>query len=50
MLERILAGSRYLVIVAVIGTFLAALIVLVYGGLTVGGIIITVFYTCRVYA
>jgi uncharacterized membrane protein YqhA len=43
MLERILAGSRYLVLVAVIGAFLAALIVLIYGGLTVGGIIISVF-------
>ena len=41
MFERILAGSRYLVIIAVLGAFLAALIVLIYGGLTVGGILIS---------
>ena len=35
MLRRILSGSRYLVLIAVIGSFLASLIVLVYGGLTV---------------
>ncbi len=35
MLRRILASSRYLVVIAVIGSFLAALVVLVYGGLTV---------------
>lgn len=35
MLRRILASSRYLVVIAVIGSFLASLVVLVYGGLTV---------------
>lgn len=34
MLRRILAGSRYLVVIAVIGSFVASLVVLVYGGLT----------------
>jgi uncharacterized membrane protein YqhA len=43
MLERILAGSRYLVIIAVVGAYLAAIVVLAYGGLTVGGIIIAEF-------
>ena len=43
MFERILAGSRYLILVAVVGALLAGLVVLVYGGLTVGGIIISVF-------
>jgi uncharacterized membrane protein YqhA len=43
MLKRILARSRYLIIIAVIGAFLAAIIVLIYGGLTVGGIMISVF-------
>ena len=35
MLRRTLAGSRYLVLIAVIGSFLASIIVLIYGGLTV---------------
>ena len=35
MLRRILASSRYLVVIAVIGSFLTSLVVLVYGGLTV---------------
>lgn len=35
MLRRVLAGSRYLVLIAVIGSFLAALLILIYGGLTV---------------
>jgi len=35
MLRRILAGSRYLVVIAVIGSFLASVVVLIYGGLTV---------------
>ncbi len=43
MFRRILAGSRYLVIIAVIGAFLAAVTVLIYGGLTVVNIIIGVF-------
>jgi uncharacterized membrane protein YqhA len=43
MLRRILAGSRFLVIIAVLGSFLAAVAILVYGGLTVIGIIIDVF-------
>jgi uncharacterized membrane protein YqhA len=43
MLQRILAGSRYLVIIAVIGSFLASLAVLVYGGVTVLGIVFNVF-------
>jgi uncharacterized membrane protein YqhA len=35
MLRRILASSRYLVVIAVIGSFLSSLVVLVYGSLTV---------------
>ncbi len=38
MLRRMLAGSRYLVLIAVIGSFLASIIILLYGGLTVVGI------------
>ena len=43
MLRRILASSRYLVVIAVIGSFLAALTVLVYGGLTVITILVSTF-------
>lgn len=43
MMQRILSGSRYIIIIAVLGAFLAATIVLLYGGLTVIGIIIEVF-------
>ena len=39
MIRRILAGSRYMVIIAVIGAFLASLVVIIYGGITVLGII-----------
>lgn len=35
MLRRMLSGSRYLMIIAVIGSFLASLVALVYGCLTV---------------
>ena len=35
MLRKILAGSRYLIVIAVVGSFLAAIGTLVYGGLTV---------------
>ncbi len=43
MMQRILSGSRYMIIIAVLGAFLAATIVLIYGGLTVLGIIVDVF-------
>ena|SRR5437762_1785821 len=43
MFRQILAGSRYLVILAVIGSFLASISVLVYGGLTVVSIMIEAF-------
>ncbi len=42
MLRRILAGSRYLVIIAVIGSFLASVTVLIYGDIAVFGIIFDV--------
>ena len=38
MLRRVLAGSRYLILIAVVGSFLASLLILIYGGLTVIGI------------
>ncbi len=43
MLRRILASSRYMVVIAIIGAFLASLTVLIYGGVTVITIIFDVF-------
>ncbi len=39
MLRRILSGSRYFVIIAVLATFLASVSILIYGGITVLSII-----------
>jgi len=39
MLQRLLSSSRYLVLVAVIGTFLASLTLLIFGGISVVQII-----------
>ena len=43
MLRKILAGSRYLIVIAVIGSFLASIGALVYGGLTVVSIMFESF-------
>ena len=43
MFRQILAGSRYLIIIAVIGSFLASITLLVYGGATVVGIMVETF-------
>lgn len=43
MLRNILASSRYLVVVAIIGIFLAAIAVFIYGGITVISIVLGVF-------
>ena len=43
MIRRILAGSRYLVIIAVLGAFLAAAALIIYGGLTTINILIEIF-------
>lgn len=43
MLRNILASSRYLVVVAIIGIFLASIAVFIYGGVTVISIIIDAF-------
>lgn len=43
MLRNILAMSRYLVIIAIIGTVLTAIFILIYGGLTMINIMITTF-------
>jgi len=43
MLRRILASSRYFIIIAVLGSFLAAIALIFYGGLTTVNILIEVF-------
>lgn len=43
MLRRILSGSRYFVIIAVLATFLASVSILIYGGITVLSIIYDMF-------
>lgn len=43
MIRRILAASRYFVIIAVLGSFLAAVALIFYGGLTTINILIEVF-------
>jgi uncharacterized membrane protein YqhA len=43
MLQRILSGSRYLVVIAVIGSFLTSVAVLVYGGVRSLVIVFDVF-------
>jgi uncharacterized membrane protein YqhA len=45
MLQRILSGSRYLVIIAVFSTFLASVSILIYGGITVLSLIYEMFVT-----
>jgi uncharacterized membrane protein YqhA len=43
MLRNMLAGSRYLIIIAVIGTFLTSITTLIYGGLIVLSVIFETF-------
>src|SRR5690242_4237705 len=43
MLRRILAASRYLVVIAVVGSFVAAITVLIDGALTVVNVVIETF-------
>jgi uncharacterized membrane protein YqhA len=43
VLRNILAGSRYLIIISVIGTLIGSIIVLGYGAVTVVGVLINIF-------
>ncbi len=43
MLRRILASSRFFIIIAVIGAFLAAIALILYGGITTVNILIEIF-------
>ena len=44
VLKKILTGSRYLIIISVLGTLLGSIIVLGYGAVTVVGVLITIFF------
>ena len=44
LLKKILTGSRYLIIISVLGTLLGSIIVLGYGAVTVVGVLITNFF------
>jgi uncharacterized membrane protein YqhA len=43
MLRNILAASRYLVVIAILGIFLAAIAVFIYGGVTVVNVVLDIF-------
>lgn len=43
MIRHILTGSRYLVIIAVLGSFLAAVALILYGGITTINILLEIF-------
>ena len=49
VLRNILAGSRYLIIISVIGTLLGSVIVLGYGAITVVGVLINIFFNHNVF-
>ncbi len=45
MLRRVLADSRYFILIGVVGSFLASIALLVYGGLKTVGLIIGTFFS-----
>ena len=47
--RNILAGSRYLVIISVLGTLVGSIIVLVYGAVTVVSVLIEIFFNHIVF-
>ncbi len=44
MLRRVLASSRYFIVIGVIGSFLASIALLIYGGLKTIGVIASTFF------
>ena len=44
MLRKVLAGSRYFILIGVIGSFLASIALLIYGGLKTIGLIVNTFF------
>lgn len=49
VLRKILSGSRYLVILSVLGTLVGSIIVLGYGVVTVVGVSITIFFSRAIF-
>jgi uncharacterized membrane protein YqhA len=49
VLRNILSGSRYLIIIAVLGTLVASIIVLIYGAITVIGVLIHIFFMRNIF-
>ena len=47
--RNILAGSRYLVIISVLGTLVGSIVVLVYGAVTVVSVLIEIFFNHIVF-
>lgn len=48
-LRNILAGSRYLIIISVLGTLIGSIIVLGYGAVTVVGVLIHIFFVRNIF-
>jgi uncharacterized membrane protein YqhA len=49
VLRNILAGSRYLIIISVLGTLVGSIIVLGYGAVTVVGVLIQIFVVRNIF-
>lgn len=49
VLRNILAGSRYLIIISVLGTLIGSIIVLGYGAITVVGVLIHIFFVRNIF-
>ena len=49
VLRNILAGSRYLIIISVLGTLVGSIIVLGYGAVTVVGVLIQIFFVRDIF-
>jgi uncharacterized membrane protein YqhA len=45
MLRRVLAGSRYFIVIGVVGSFLASIALLIYGGLKTISLIVDTFFS-----
>jgi len=50
VLRNILTGSRYLIIISVLGTLVGAIIVLGYGAVTVVGVLIQIFVVRNIFS
>ena len=50
VLKNILTGSRYLIIISVLGTLVGSIIVLGYGVVTVMGVLIQIFFVRNIFS